>query len=146
MFSFIKRLFAKPVVAKTENEATGIWGEGVAAGYLKKKGYKIVGKRVKLYRDEIDIVAWDVIDKNAKQLVFVEVKTRASDLFGGGIAAVDKRKRHALSRAAIHYLRKKPKTAFRFDVVEVVGSINSKSPPVIRHHENAFPLDRKYYM
>lgn len=125
---------------------TGLWGEKVAAKYLKKKGFNIIGTRVRQYQDEIDIVAMCPSDDgNAKRLVFVEVKTRASDLFGGGMAAVDYRKRRALCRAAIHYLRKKPKVAFRFDVVEVIGKMDSDEPPTIRHHENAFPLDSRYH-
>ena len=122
---------------------TGIWGETLAADMLAQKGYKILGRRIQLGRDEIDLVACPLSE--AKPLViFVEVKTRASDQFGGGRAAVDKRKRHALCRAAAHYMRKLPKTPFRFDLVEVIGSRNAHSAPVIRHYENAFPMELRY--
>jgi putative endonuclease len=123
-----------------EHLRTGEWGEEVAAQFLKSKGFKVVGRRVKLGRDEIDILAM-----SGEVLVFVEVKTRKSEDFGRAASAVDKRKRQILSRAAFHYLRKlraRP-TYFRFDVVEVVGEID-KPDPVIRHIENAFTLDRRY--
>lgn len=127
-----------------ETAKTGIWGEGKAADFLKGKGFNVLGRRVKMGRDEIDLVALCTI-RGTEMLVFVEVKTRASDSFGGGRAAMDKRKRHALCRAAAHYLRKLPKTPFRFDLVEVVGRRDSEKPPVVRHYENAFPMELRYF-
>ena len=45
---------------------TGLWGERVAAKALRKKGYRILGCRVRVgTRDEIDVVARD-----GKTLVF----------------------------------------------------------------------------
>jgi putative endonuclease len=102
---------------------------------------KIIGRRVRIGgRDEIDIVARD-----GSTLVFVEVKTRKSEAFGRPAAAVDRRKRQTTSRAAVRYLRKlkSPSVLFRFDVVEVVG-IEEDGDPVLRHIENAFPLDSRY--
>lgn len=127
----------------SESERIGLWGEQIAADALAQKGMKIVGRRVKVLRDEIDIVALCSI-RGTEMLVFVEVKTRGSLRYGGGRAAMDKRKRHALCRAAAHYLRKLPKTPFRFDLVEVIGSIDSPKPPVVRHYENAFPMELRY--
>ena len=127
----------------TETERIGLWGEGVAATTLEAEGYRILGRRVRVGRDEIDLVATHGRD-GPRQLVFVEVKTRASDAFGGGRAAVDKRKRHALCRAAARYLRRMPRTPFRFDVVEVVGTIEGAHPPRVRHFENAFPMELRF--
>lgn len=129
---------------KTEAERIGLWGEGVAASTLEAAGYRILERRVRVGRDEIDLVATHGRE-GPRQLVFVEVKTRASDAFGGGRAAVDKRKRHALCRAAARYLRRLPKTPFRFDVVEVVGRIDDPRPPHVRHFENAFPMELRYW-
>ena len=57
-----------------ETKRLGNLGEKIAAKYLKKQGYKILGQnfRYKKY-GEIDIVAKK---KNTKDLVFIEVKTR----------------------------------------------------------------------
>jgi putative endonuclease len=126
---------------QAEHLATGKWGEKIAEGFLKKKGMKMLGRRVRLgARDEIDLVARD-----GDELVFIEVKTRKSEDFGRPVSAVDGEKRHALSRAAIRYLKAvgQPRVCFRFDVVEVVGSIGG-TDPVVRHVENAFSLDRRY--
>ena len=132
---------SKPIYSR---HVSGIWGEDAAAAFLKKKGFAIIGRRVKEYRDEIDIVAEARVG-GAKQLVFVEVKTRGYDAFGGGRAAVDTRKRRILCRAAAHYLRRCPKAAFRFDIIEVIGNPDSSEAPQIRHFENAFPMDRRFF-
>ena len=121
------------------NKVLGNQGEQAAADYLQQHGYRICARNFRVPVGEIDIIA-----AYQDTLVFVEVKTRASDQFGGGRAAVDKRKRHALCRAAAHYMRKLPKTPFRFDLVEVIGSRNAHSAPVIRHYENAFPMELRY--
>ena len=121
---------------------TGEWGEAMAAKELKQKGYKMLGSRVRIgRRDELDLVARD-----GEVLVFVEVKTRKSEKFGRPASSVDRAKRHTLSRAAVRYLKrlKNPHICFRFDVVEVIGEIDAPEPPIIRHIENAFPLDRRY--
>jgi len=120
---------------------SGLWGEGEAEKTLRAKGYKILGKRVRIGdRDEIDLVARD-----GDILVFVEVKTRKSQEFGRPVSAVDRNKRHTMSRAAVRYLKKIkcPRVNFRFDVVEVTGSRGCGNP-AINHIENAFTLDRRY--
>jgi len=113
----------------------------MAAKALRRKGYRVLGCRVRVgTRDEIDIVARD-----RDSLVFVEVKTRRSENFGRPADSVDRSKRHALSRAAVRYVGKlrKRDVSFRFDVVEVVGEPGDKRP-TIRHIESAFPLDSRY--
>lgn len=123
---------------------TGLWGEEIAAVFLKDNGFKILGQRVRIgTRDELDLVARD-----GAQLVFVEVKTRASEAFGRPLSAVDRNKRRTLSRGAIRYVRRlgNPRICFRFDVVEVIGSADADTPPRVRHIKNAFPLDRRYML
>ena len=127
-----------------EHLETGRWGEAVAAQMLQRKGLKLLGQRVRIgTRDEIDLVM-----REGEQLVFVEVKTRSSEAFGRPLSAVDRKKRHTLSRGAIRYLKKlnNPRVCFRFDVVEVIGTQASGIPPQIRHIPNAFTLDRRYML
>lgn len=119
---------------------SGIWGERKAAEFLKAKGYRLLGWRVRVSpRDELDLVA-----RQGEVLVFIEVKTRKTEQFGRPFFTVDRRKRHVLSRAAVRYLQRlKTPVLFRFDIIEVVGGEGDEQP-VIRHVENAFPLDRCY--
>lgn len=132
MFSFF-RFFRRP--------GPGEWGEAQAERHLRRKGYDVLGRRVRFSRrSELDLVARD-----GRTLVFVEVKTRASEDFGRPIEAVDREKRRSVSRAAIRYLKQlKQKPEFvRFDVVEVIGQEGGEAPAV-RHIENAFALEGRF--
>ncbi len=115
---------------------TGRIGEAQAEKFLKKAGLKIIARNVRVGSDELDLIA-----KQGDALIFVEVKTRASEDFGRPAAAVNRAKRKKLSRAAINFLRKhKLRPPYiRFDVVEVVGE-----EPEIRHIQNAFTLEGGY--
>ncbi len=122
---------------------TGRWGERVAEKHLRAKKYRILGRRVRVgERDELDLVARD-----GDVLVFVEVKTRASERYGRPIAAVDRHKRQVTSRAAVRYIRKlkNPDVLFRFDVIEVIGAPGNPLTQV-RHVEEAYTLDRRYML
>ena len=142
MWKTVKRLLFHGTSLDTAKPlSAGQWGEAQAERALRQKGYAILGRRVHVgRRDELDLVARD-----GAVLVFVEVKTRKTEAFGRPCAAVNHAKRHYLSRAAVRYikqLRQRPE-AFRFDVVEVIGTVDTPAP-LIRHIENAFPLDRCY--
>jgi putative endonuclease len=135
------KLFRRSHYSTPKHLIAGEWGEKIAGRFLEKKNYRILGRRViPCGRDELDIIARSPEDV----LVFVEVKTRADESFGRPFASIDRRKRKALSRAALRYLlRLKSKPPFfRFDVIEVIGVPEQKSPE-IRHIENAFPLEGK---
>lgn len=119
----------------------GKWGEARAADFLTSHGFTVLGRNVRPdRRDEIDIVA-----RTWETLVFVEVKTRRRGDFARPVTAVDKRKRHALNRAAAAWLRKAryPHLFYRFDVIEVVGC-PEEGEPQIRHIEDAFPFERRF--
>lgn len=136
------RAFLQKLGFSISKPDTGLWGETAAARALEKAGLKILGRRVRIgRRDEIDIVARD-----SDTLVFVEVKTRKTEKFGRPSTAVDSRKRHFMSRAAVRYLAKlkNPAVKFRFDIVEVLGQ-NGDGNPDIRHIKNAFTLERRYF-
>lgn len=126
---------------KPATKRTGDWGEDVAADWLRKQGYRILGRNVRPdRRDELDIIAG-----KGDWLAFVEVKTRKSAGFARPFTAVDRRKKHALNRAAAAYLRQVgyPSLLYRFDVIEVVGQPGGAEPRV-NHIENAFPFERRF--
>lgn len=116
---------------------TGRRGEKQAEQLLKKAGYKIIGRRVRVGKhDEIDLIA-----RLDDTVVFVEVKTRKNEKMGRPASAVNRDKRRKLSRAAVSFLKKRRLRPpyIRFDIVEVI-----KEPPEIRHIENAFQLEGGY--
>jgi len=90
-------------------------GEGLAVGFLKKKGYKIITQNYKTHIGEIDIIALD-----GETLVFVEVKTRESTEYGQPFEAVNIRKRKKIKDVALLYLKRlKDIPPCRFDVVSI---------------------------
>jgi len=119
----------------TATAAAGRRGEDLAHRFLERLGYVIVARNWRGAGGEVDIVAWD-----REQVVFVEVKTRATDEFGAPGRNIDARKRRALARAAREYLRRAgiaPGRA-RFDVVSVLLT----DPPGIEHFKDAFGASR----
>ena len=117
----------------------GIWGEEIAAVWLRRHGWRIIGRRVRPHRrDEIDLIALkrDII-------IFIEVKTRSSEYFARPASAVNAAKRRALSRAARSFIHKHrdPQMIYRFDIIEVVSHPDD-TPPTIRHLENAIAIRR----
>ena len=86
----------------------------------------------------------DIVCRDRDTLVFIEVKTRTREDFGRPLAAVDQQKRNRISRGALAWLRllDNPDILFRFDVVEVV--ITDESKPRIELIRDAFQLSRPY--
>jgi putative endonuclease len=104
-------------------KSLGNIGEDLASEYLQKQGYRILDRNVFLYHGEIDLIALQ-----NKETVFVEVKTRTSDMFGFPSEAVTAKKLHVLIRTAELYLQNHPNLPqqFRIDVVSlIVGKDNS---------------------
>jgi len=92
-------------------------GERIAARHYRLHGYRILGANVRSGGYELDLIA-----RRGRRLVFVEVKERACDRFGGGVAAVNAEKRRRVRRAAASWLQAHPETAsleIRFEVVSV---------------------------
>ncbi len=118
----------------------GAKGEKLAAKFLKRKGYKIIQRNYKCKLGEIDIIA-----KQDRTIVFVEVKTRRTQEFGPPQYAITAAKRGQISRVALLYIREKKMVEqnCRFDVIAITFSPESRKPR-IEHIENAFPLSRRY--
>ncbi len=107
-------------------------GEEIAVKFLSQKGFKILKRNYRYGHGEIDIIAMDGDD-----LVFVEVKTRASDKFGLPEDSVTFKKRKQLRKIAEAFLQtnKIEFSGCRFDVVSI---ILKKGKAEINHIENAF--------
>ena len=119
---------------KNQRQKFGTRGESLAAGYLKKNGYKILEQNYRTPLGEIDIIARD-----HRTIVFVEVKSRRSTRFGSPKWAVTPQKQRKISMAALYYLKSTGQTAARarFDVVSV---LSQHADPEIEIIKNAFQL------
>lgn len=96
-------------------------GEGAeqrAATFLEGRGLKIVTRNYRCRFGEIDLIA-----RSGATLVFVEVRARASEEFGGAAESITAAKRRRLIAAARHYLAaQREQRACRFDVVLIRGA------------------------
>ena len=81
-------------------------GERLAARHYRLRGYRILGANVRAGGHELDLVV-----RRGRRLVFVEVKERAREGFGGPVGAVDREKRRRVRRAAASWLQAHPETA-----------------------------------
>ena len=121
----------------------GYRGERAAARYLRKKGYRIIQRRLHSPLAEIDIIAVD-----HRTVVFVEVKTRRSAALGRPAQSVHATQQARLTRGAIAFLKSHGllEVSSRFDVMEILWPLGKRHPE-IRHHANAFPAvgHRQFY-
>lgn len=109
-------------------------GEDIAENFLKAHGCTILNRNYRCKFGEIDIIA-----KEGKTIVFIEVKTRRSNRFGVPEEAVDYRKQKRLRLLASTYLAKYFSLSHpcRFDVYAITLD-NSDNLPTIRVLENCF--------
>ncbi|HHK66823.1 MAG TPA: YraN family protein [Candidatus Acetothermia bacterium] len=109
---------------------TGGQAEERACRYLKGLGYEIVARNWRCRFGEIDVIA-----REGDVLVFVEVKARSANRFGGPEGAVDPTKQRRLAAAARRFIQKTgAELPARFDVVTFVGDS-------IRLYRDAFRID-----
>lgn len=119
-----------------DKRSEGRRSETEAGRHLESKGHVILERNFRAVRGEIDLITRD-----GNTLVFVEVKSATSGMFGSPEERVTWRKRRQIGKVALAYItdRGLGDSDCRFDVVSVTWS---GSGPEIRHIENAFWLDR----
>jgi putative endonuclease len=117
------------------SRAFGQEAEARAAELFRQKGYRVLAQNVRLPGGELDLIV-----QQKGVLVFVEVKARHTEAFGGAVGAIDARKQARLTRLAKLYLSglSLPIPACRFDVVLYQGL--SDGSLTVEHIENAFAL------
>lgn len=118
-----------------DSRLLGRWGEDLAAGWLRDKGFTLLAANWRCRFGEIDLIASD-----DAYVCFVEVKLRKNADFGLAAACVDRRKQDKLRTAAMLYLAGHPTDLQpRFDVIEIYAPQGMETlKPRIFHLENAF--------
>jgi len=102
---------------RTARQESGQRAEQLAAEFLRAAGCEILHCNYRRRLGELDIVA-----RTAGVLVIAEVRTRASNAYGGAAASVDRRKQQRITRAASQLLQQRVDLAalpVRFDVLVV---------------------------
>ncbi|MBU2081199.1 YraN family protein, partial [Patescibacteria group bacterium] len=122
------------LISMEHNQAVGRFGETLAKKYLIKHGYSLVEANLKISFQEIDIIA-----KYQDLLVFVEVKTRTSLVFGEADEAMTYKKTSNFKKAITLYASSQKIDAnnIRADLISV--DINrDKKTAKIKHYQDIF--------
>jgi putative endonuclease len=111
---------------------TGRRGEAEAEKFLVALGYRIVGRRERVLRGDIDLVALD-----GRTVVFVEVRSRTDSRHGHPAETVGPKKQQRLAQLAAAYIRRHrlEDCQVRIDVVTVTFGADR---PHVEHFINAF--------
>lgn len=111
--------------------AKGRWGEDIAVKYLTSFNWGILARNWRCNIGELDIICIDPCEINT--VVFVEVKLRATNLFGEPYEAVTKHKAYKLVKAIRLFMLQPIYSGYdwRLDVISINVSDNK-----IRHFRN----------
>ena len=100
-----------------DRRQSGALAENTAAAFLESQGFRIVARNFLRRIGELDVVA-----RAGDLLVIAEVRTRASDRFGGAAASIGWRKQRRIAATAALFLDRHPELRHcrvRFDVLVV---------------------------
>jgi putative endonuclease len=117
------------------NIGVGKFGEEIAVKYLRGRKYTVLDRNYRCKCGEVDIIA-----REGKTIVFVEVKTRRNASFGPPQLSVTHFKQRQISKTALLYLSSKKieNVPARFDVIAIC--LREQEKTIIEHIENAFDL------
>ena len=110
----------------------GVWGERIAALYLRVHGYRILQRDLVTPLAQIDILA-----QRGRTIVVCEVKSRRGSTYE---VAVRESQRERLQRAGEWILGRTARTgmSLRLDLIVVDFSARRLAVPRVRHFKNAF--------
>lgn len=119
-----------------ERKKRGNRGENAVAGYLRRRGYRILERQYRCRYGEIDLIARSLDGT----LCFVEVKTRSTSRFSRPCEAVTAAKQHKLRTTAQFYLAHLGEECpCRFDVAEVyLDETKLLAWPAVHYISDAF--------
>jgi putative endonuclease len=126
-------------MAKSPKQDLGRQAERAAERELRRQGYRIVARNVRVAGGEIDLVALD-----GDTICFVEVRSRATGEPGSPLQSVGLDKRRQLTKLARAFLcqRRLEGASARFDVVAVVPDTTGGYRVSVT--ADAFPAQGRY--
>lgn len=113
-----------------DRQSLGKLGEQIAVDYLKNQAYEIISKNFRTRYGEIDIIARD-----GRTLVFVEVKSRGSVKFGTPEESIVRDKQNKLRLMSAYFLSKN-KLQHEAHRIDAIGIIFEDNKANLRHHKN----------
>ena len=119
----------------SDRKLLGAFGEDAACEYLRRRGYRLLGRNYACRQGEVDVIA-----RKGQYIVFVEVKLRKNADFGTAAEFVTAAKQQRVIFAARRWLAANPTDLQpRFDVIEVYApqGLDTKKPE-IHHLEDAY--------
>jgi putative endonuclease len=102
-------------IGGNDTMSRGREAEDLAARHLERRGLRVIRRNFRVRGGEIDLICRD-----GKTLVFVEVRLRSRQDFGGAGESITAAKRRRIILAARHYLARQPNPC-RFDCVLLSG-------------------------
>ncbi len=103
--------------AKAQHLKKGEAAEQLAASTVSAAGYKLISQNFHSKYGELDLIC-----RNSKVLVFIEVRFRSNKSFGSAAASVTTSKQKKLTKAAQYFIMQHPelsKLFMRFDVIGI---------------------------
>lgn len=143
---FFGTLLSKPITGwvdrRNQSMPFGRRGELAAERYLLRQGYWIIEHSFGEKVGEIDLVVSD-----GQKVIFVEVKSRTSDVAGSPAEAVDDEKqRHITQTARLFAVKNQLENSpMRFDTIAIVWPDLTRDPK-ITHIKNAFEATGNFQM
>ena len=125
-------------VARPPSHRLGRRSEWAALLLLLAKGYRFRHRNWRGAGGELDLMM-----QRREEMVFVEVKARSDALYGGAVAAFDKKKQQVLVRVSAAYLSRYSlwERPCRFDLI-TVERVGGMLPWRIRHYRDVFQPNR----
>lgn len=124
---------AKPSPAPARGQEGGRLAEARAAAWLEAQGLQVIDRNYRVRGGEIDLICRD-----GRTTVFVEVRQRRHGSFGGAAASITRDKRQRLILAARHWLAGNGTGPCRFDCVLLDGSAAEAPLEWLRHAFEAY--------
>ena len=107
-----------------------------ACRFLMDHGLELVGRNYRCRHGEIDLIMRD-----GRAVVFVEVRYRGNRRYADGAETVDRRKQSKLAATALHYLQRHPEAAARPSRFDVIAIAPHKGEHQVQWIPNAFGVD-----
>lgn len=122
------------MTTQSHNQRLGALGERIAERWLTRHGFRILARRFRHGRRDIDLIA-----ERDTLVAFVEVKARRGVEFGDPVEAVHHRKQRELTRSARVWIDRHGRAGetYQFDVV---GVLLSENRVLVKHVTNAFQV------